>query len=245
MVNLRYEADHRYGLPTVAFFMVAILLFTFSHVAGMVLPRGIRQAGPGIRLRAVSRYLSYRTIRITKLNWNSAPLGILLLGAAGTLFFTLMTLIPQPYYWPNTADVNYGSSPPIATRAGWMSLACMPFVFLTAGKANPLTLLTGVSHERLQVFHRWISYAFLALALVHTFPFIVYNIQQGMMVEMWQTMVFYWTGVVALVAQAWLTFASWGPLRALCYEWFKFSHFMAALVFVLFLLFHCDGTLTA
>jgi len=171
--------------------------------------------------------------------------GLLLLAGTGCVFFLALTLGPQPYYWPNTPDVNYGSSPPIATRAGWMSLACMPFVFATAGKANPITLATGVSHERLQIFHRWISYAFLILALIHTFPFIVYNIQQSMMVDMWQTSVFYWTGVVALVAQAWLTLASVGPLRSWCYEWFKFAHFVAAFVFMLFLLFHCDGTLTA
>jgi thiosulfate reductase cytochrome b subunit len=29
------------------------------------------------------------------------------------------------------------------------------------------------------------------------------------------------------------------------YEWFKFSHFVAALIFVLFLFFHCDHTLTS
>jgi predicted ferric reductase len=138
---------------------------------------------------------------------------VLLLAAIGTVFFFAMTLGPQPYYWPNTDDVDYGSSPPIATRAGWMGLACMPFVFATAGKANIITYFTGVSHERLQVFHRWISYAFFILALIHTFPFIVYNYQKNMMTEMWNEMVFYWTGVVALVAQAWLTFASLSPLR--------------------------------
>jgi thiosulfate reductase cytochrome b subunit len=29
------------------------------------------------------------------------------------------------------------------------------------------------------------------------------------------------------------------------YEWFKFSHFVAALIFVLFLFFHCDHTLSS
>lgn len=89
----------------------------------------------------------------------------------------------------------------------------MPFVFATAGKSNFITLVTGVSHEKLQIFHRWISYAFFVTALVHTFPFIVYNIKTGTMVESWNTLVFYWTGVVALLAQAWLTFASLSPLR--------------------------------
>ena len=32
---------------------------------------------------------------------------------------------------------------------------------------------------------------------------------------------------------------------AMSYEWFKFSHFLAALVFVFFLFFHCDHTLSA
>lgn len=40
--------------------------------------------------------------------------------------FIAMTLGPQPYYWPT--DASYGSSPPIATRSGWMALALLPFV---------------------------------------------------------------------------------------------------------------------
>lgn len=90
----------------------------------------------------------------------------------------------------------------------------MPFVFATAGKSNLITLFIGVSHEKLQVFHRWIAYAFFVTALLHTFPFIVVNIQNGIMVESWNGSLFYWTGVVALIAQAYLTFASMSPLRS-------------------------------
>jgi hypothetical protein len=94
-----------------------------------------------------------------------------------------MVLAPKPYYW---SDIMFGGSPPLATRSGWLALACMPFILYvsdvekilqdidncsaTATKANWITLLTGVSHERLQIFHRWISYAFFILALLHTFP---------------------------------------------------------------------------
>lgn len=131
----------------------------------------------------------------------------------GVVYFFCMTLVPQPYYWPNNENGDWGSSPPIATRAGWLSLACMPFVFATAGKSNFITAVTGVSHEKLQVFHRWISYAFFVTALIHTFPFIVYNIQTGTMTEQWNTSVFYWTGVIALIAQGYLTLASISPLR--------------------------------
>src|SRR4051794_5725653 len=56
------------------------------------------------------------------------------------------------------------------------------FYSATASKTNWITLVTGVSHEKLQVFHRWISYAFFLLALMHTFPFIVFHIRFGDMV---------------------------------------------------------------
>lgn len=238
-----YEADHRYALPTVAFFMVAILLFAIPFVVNSIWPKTASKNSANRKVTALTRYLSYRQYRIGKLNWNSAPLGVLFLGAAGTIFFFAMTLGPKPYYWP-TSD-KYGNSPPLATRSGWMSLACLPFVFATSSKSNLITGITGVSHERLQVFHRWISYAMFVLALIHTFPFIVFHIWKGDMVEEWNTSVVYWTGVVAIIAQAYLTFASFSPLRNWCYEWFKFSHFVAALVFVLFFFIHCDFRLSS
>ncbi len=85
----------------------------------------------------------------------------------------------------------------------------------TASKANWITLLIGVTHEKLQVFHRWISYAFFVLALMHTFPFFVYHIRMHDMVDQITTSntLFYWTGIVALIFQAWLTFASFSSFR--------------------------------
>jgi hypothetical protein len=209
----RYEADHRYALSTIAFFLAAIVLFSTGHLFNTLASRSIRKS-KGIRFStAIVRLVSYRAFCIPALNWTTAPLGILALGATGTIYFFCMTLGPKPYYWPTTDELHFGNSPPIATRAGWLSLACLPFVFATAGKSNLITAVTGVSHEKLQVFHRWISYACFITALIHTFPFIIYNISQGTMVENWNTSVFYWTGVVALIAQGWLTFASLSPLR--------------------------------
>lgn len=56
------------------------------------------------------------------------------------------------------------------------------------------------------------------LALVHTFPFIVYNISKGQMVSEWKSSVVYWTGVVALVAQAYLTFMSLPSIRCVLFR---------------------------
>ncbi|KAF4972610.1 hypothetical protein FSARC_883 [Fusarium sarcochroum] len=242
-----YIADHVYALPTVAFFMSAIGVFIIGHfvsyyILGLALPK-YRGPRPWRMLTAAIRYLSYRGFHVKSCKWNSAPVGILLLGVTGTIFFFCMDLIPQPYYWPT---LDYGGSPPLGTRSGWLALGCMPFVFATATKTNWITLLTGVSHERLQVFHRWIAYAFFILALLHTFPFIVYHIRfHDMEMHFEMSLIFYWTGIVALIFQAWLTFASHSVFRNLGYEFFKATHFLAAAVFILTFFWHCDYTLTS
>lgn len=46
------------------------------------------------------------------------------------------------------------------------------------------------------------------LALIHTFPFIIVHVKKGDLVMTWKTGGVWVTGVVALLAQAWLTFMS-------------------------------------
>jgi hypothetical protein len=213
--------------------MVAIGLFIIANILSTLLSFSKTEHTPHLyqKLLALLRYLSYRGFHILSLRWNSAPVGVLLLAAAGTIFFFCMDLAPKPYYWP---DEKFGGSPPLATRSGWLALGCMPFVFATASKTNWITLLTGVSHERLQVFHRWIAYAFFILALLHTFPFIVYHVHwKDMQAHFSESLLFYWTGIVALVFQAWLTFMSHSTIRSLGYEFFKISHFAAVVVFMI------------
>jgi predicted ferric reductase len=49
-----------------------------------------------------------------------------------------------------------------------MALALMPVLFMLAAKRNLISVLTGISHERLQVFHQWVAYFMFVLALLHT-----------------------------------------------------------------------------
>lgn len=116
---------------------------------------------------------------------------------------------------------------------------------MLAAKANWITAVTGVSHEKLQVFHRYTSYAMFVLALIHTFPFIVYHIQKGDMMMKWRTDVVYWTGVIALLFQAYLTCMSCAPIRNRFYEFFKATHYFAALTFIVFFFLHCDFRMTS
>ncbi|KAL4874409.1 ferric reductase like transmembrane component-domain-containing protein, partial [Aspergillus karnatakaensis] len=233
-----YQADHRYALPTVAFFLVAVGLFTIGHLASILAPSRLKQTAGWSRLAALFRFLSYRSWRIR--HWNTQSLGGLLLVAAGAAYFLSMTLGPRPYYWPNTREISFGNSPPIATRAGFMALACMPFLFVLGAKANPITALTGISSEKLNVWHNWVAWAMYVLALVHTFPFIVFHIWKGDIVMQWNMGGVWVTGVVALLAQTWLMAMSIPWIRNRYYEFFKAGHYTAALTFILFFFFHCD-----
>ncbi|KIW34214.1 uncharacterized protein PV07_01005 [Cladophialophora immunda] len=242
-----YIADWAFALPTVAFFMTGIGIFIIGYVLTQLLALSRR---PGLpmwrRVIAATRYLSYRGFHVKSMGWNSAPIGVLFLGVVATIYFFCMELVPSPYYWPGP-DTVWGNSPPLGTRSGWLALACMPFLFATASKSNWITLVTGVAHEKLQIFHRWIAYAFMVTALMHTFPFIVWHIHNHDMVnQFWVSNIFeYWTGIVALLFQAWLTFASWGPIRNLGYEFFKAAHLFSAVVFMVVFFWHCGGTLTS
>ncbi|KAJ5810373.1 Riboflavin synthase-like beta-barrel [Penicillium pulvis] len=238
-----YEADHVYALATVYFCCAIIGVFALSNFLARYSPEWVKRTRVWRATTSVSRYLAYRGYGFPMMRYWTPSLGVLLLGIAGVGFFLGMTLGPQPYYWPT--DANYGSSPPIATRAGWMALALLPFVLALSVKANMISALTGIPHEKLQVFHHWTSYAMFALALVHTFPFIIYHEWKGDMVKQWKTSVVYWTGVVTIIAQAYLTLMSLPFIRNRFYEFFKATHLLAAVVFVVFFFLHCDFRLSS
>lgn len=236
-------ADYVYARGTVYFFVIAIFLCAAGFKATKTTSAGVRTRASWQKLLALFRFSAYRKYEIKALRYQTPTIGVMILLAAGFVFFTAMTLGPQPYYWPTTAA--FGDSPPLATRSGWMALGATPFLILFASKANLIATLTGVSHEKLIVFHTWLAWAVLVLALLHTFPFIVYNYQQGMMTEMWNTSFSYWTGVAALLPQAYLTFMSVPWIRNKYYEFFKATHYLMALVFMVFFFIHCGFTLTS
>jgi hypothetical protein len=84
----RYIADYVFALPTTAFFLCTIGLFILGHAVSSICGYK-RWRGPVLwqKLVAAIRYLAYRGFHVKALAWNSAPMGVLLLGAIGTVFF--------------------------------------------------------------------------------------------------------------------------------------------------------------
>lgn len=125
-------------------------------------------------LLASCRFIFYRPIpNITyRRGWRpiSFPsLGVLVLVGAALAFTVLYCFVPQPLYWQS---IQFGS-PPLAIRSGMIAVAMMPWIVATSMKANLVSVLTGIGHERLNVLHRWLAYICLLLSLIHTIPFYV------------------------------------------------------------------------
>ncbi|KAJ6463186.1 FAD-binding domain-containing protein [Mycena vulgaris] len=243
-----YSADWDYGQTTLAFFCAAILASTIVNRCAWFRARSeVSKKGspsPGLvdKLAAAFRYTAARQFRLRATNWYAPPLAAIL-GVAGMLVFLMaLMLAVRPFYWPSD---EMGHSPPIATRAGWISIAIMPFMIAFATKVNFVGLLTGTSHEKLQVFHRWSAVLMWITSLVHTFPFIINNIRMGSMMSSYKTSPWYWTGIAALVPQTYLVALSWGVFRNPYYEIFKKLHFIASGIFMAALFIHVNFRLTS
>lgn len=117
---------------------------------------------------ALWRYIRYREIIPVRRSWLAPPsVGFLTLALVTTILMTVLNFAEKPYSRPRR---GYGS-PPIAVRTGLRSSACKSFLIVLSGNANLITFLTGISHERLNVAHRWLAWACFIFSTVHTIPF--------------------------------------------------------------------------
>ncbi|KAF9971356.1 hypothetical protein BGZ73_005727 [Actinomortierella ambigua] len=89
---------------------------------------------------------------------------------AGVTLLTLIFLSILTVLLLSKADLYLNSN-----RAGYLGLACIPFLFAFTGKNSIISYLTGVSHHRLNQVHR-----FLGLSL-----FILVSVHMGCMFHVW------------------------------------------------------------
>ena len=215
--------------------------------------------GPLNKLIALVRWGVYRPIpvlqvrkraigslRIRRREFSLPSLGAVFLVLAALAFVACYCFIPQPLYY---ASIQFGS-PPVAIRAGMLAVAMMPWIVALSMKANMITMLTGIGHERLNVLHRWAAYICLFLSLVHTIPFYITPIwdEGGLVIFKnyfkGQTYI-YGTGVAALVPLLVLCIHSLPILRSKMYELFVALHVPISIVYLAMLFWHCHNYLTS
>ncbi|KAF1929255.1 uncharacterized protein M421DRAFT_61047 [Didymella exigua CBS 183.55] len=203
-------------------------------------------------LVALFRFVFYRPIRQINIRKGWRPLVFPSLSVVVIVFLAfavglLYSCLPQPLFWKSIA---YGS-PPLAIRSGMMAVALLPWIIALSMKANLITLVTGISHERLNVLHRWAAYLCLVLSILHTVPFYVNPIwdkgARRVFESFFQQDGFYayGTGIAALVPLCFLCTHSIAPLRHRMYELFVALHVPVAIVFLGMMFWHCNNYLSS
>jgi predicted ferric reductase len=212
----------------------------------------VSSVGPINNMVAFFRFIFYRPIRriSVRKGWKpivfpSLSVTVIVIGAL--LLGVLYSCLPQPLFWESIA---YGS-PPLAVRSGMMAVALLPWIVALSMKANFITMITGIGHERLNVLHRWAAYICLVLSILHTVPFYVTPIWEKGARHTFENFFSqtgfyaYGTGVAALVPLAFLCLHSIGPLRHRMYELFVTLHVPVSMVFLGMMFWHCNNYLTS
>jgi hypothetical protein len=152
-----------YGFWTVYFYGALIGIFTLLHLKHRIADLNNKHH---LRGRAIGVWRSFTYRRLY--GWIGDQLdvsyGILVLLAAATIFLCVLPFYAGFYL---REDFRFGS-PPLSVRCAVLMSALTPMMIALAGKMNIITLLTGVSYAKLNIWHRFIGYAVFALAWTHT-----------------------------------------------------------------------------
>lgn len=198
---------------------------------------------------ALVRFVFYRPIpvlRYRKREFQFPGPGTVFIVLAALAFVTLYCFVPQPLYY---ASIGFGS-PPLAIRAGMLAVAMMPWIIALSTKANFITFITGIGHERLNVLHRWAAYICLFLSLLHTIPFYITPIWDEGGLSTFKnyfngSLYPYSTGIAALVPLIVLCLHSLPIIRHQMYELFVTLHVPISIVYLGLLFWHCHNYLTS
>ena len=179
--EVSYYLQYEYGHWVAWYYSALLGIGVLIHLSNLYRARHRQPASvsrPSLvdKAQAVRRYFSYRRFYGTFGDRLGLPsFGMLAFLLLGVLFLLVLTFAVRPYYRQHR---GYGS-PPLAIRTGLMAASLTPLLLALSGKANSVTLITGLGHEKLNVFHRWVGWSMFGLSLAHTIPFIVAPLHDG------------------------------------------------------------------
>lgn len=155
---------------------------------------------------------SFGYLRSSRRRIGATSFGLGLLILVGFAYPTIYVFAQRPYY----EMAPLFGPPPLSGRSGMITLAMTPFVLMLGMKANLISLVTGVGHEKLNVLHRWLGFFMAFFAIVHTVPFIIEPLRNegmGQLKSLFYNHFEYWSGVGALICLLWLSFGSLSFIR--------------------------------
>ncbi|KAI0332387.1 hypothetical protein GY45DRAFT_1369109 [Cubamyces sp. BRFM 1775] len=184
-----------------------------SRPSGRLALRRIPQA-----ILSASRIMSYR-LRIPYVDMTLLELTLVILYMAGCLawvFSPTDNIKPSNNLTPNTFSGN----------AGKLAAAQLPLAVVLALKNNPISWLTGLSHEKLVLMHRMVSRCIFVLTWLHLIGE-YYRSPAKLLSAHWKI-----AGLVGAIAQTITTLFGIQAIRRRYYEVFYSTHVALILIFI-------------
>ena len=125
-------------------------------------------------------------------------------------------------------------------RAGWLATAHLPLLVVLVGKVNFVGFFTGLSYERLNVYHRWVARGFLLLATLHF-------ALQGRNWSLYGLFRMEWTsdpacvsGIASFVLILWMNISTLAPIRNFSYKFFVIQHVLTFMGMIIGVAYHLN-----
>ena len=166
-----------------------------------------------------------------KYRWTSPTLGraVLVLGEMVLVIVLCFYKLDPSNQW-QWEDIGY--------RTGFIASAQLPLVILLAGKNNIIGFLTGVSYEKLNWLHRWVSRILFLNATIHMgFWFTDWARYDYIKVKL-RTDVITQRGFAAWCILFWIVLSSMAPIRRWNYEFFVVQHIVTSVGFLVAVFLH-------
>ena len=149
----------------------------------------------------------------------------------------LIMLFTNVFLGPNSSLYGYKWEKP-AFRAAWVSITQVPLLYALSCKFNVISILTGISYERLNWLHRWVSRTLFLTVIIHwAYFFHEWSLADFVQYQLKiMPMVKYGFGAWAVIG--WSVITGFGFFRELCYELWVLQHLASAGVLLWLLYVH-------
>lgn len=139
----------------------------------------------------------------------------------------LIMLFTNVWLSPDSSIYGYKWEKP-AFRAAWVSVTQLPLIYALSCKVNAVSIVTGISYERLNWMHRWISRTMFLTLIVHWGYFIhEWDLADFISIQM-EIMPMVKYGFAAWAVIGWTVLTGFGLFRDLCYELWLLQHLGSA-----------------
>lgn len=125
-----------------------------------------------------------------------------------------------------------------AFRAAWVSITQVPLIYALSCKINVISLVTGVSYERLNWLHRWVSRTLFLTVIVHWAYFFHEWTLADFVTDQIQLMPMVKYGFGAWAVIGWSVITGFGYFRHIRYEIWVLQHLIGAGVLLWLLYIH-------